>query len=298
MFRYESGLTSVIDRARVLVLLGLMMLATMPAQSQGPPPQFNPPKSYYLALGDSLSFGYQSFKAHANLPPSAFNTGYVDVFGARLREIRPGIITVNYGCPGESTQSFVTGPCIWTATGHQLHDTFSGSQLQAAVAFLRAHPGEVSPITLTLWGNDFPMLLGPCTFNGQIDLNCVRDAAPGFATELVKRISGILEQLRSAAPNAEIIVIGTMDTFLDAFAFADPLFQALNTLMAQAAAANRVRFADPFPVFNPQDDVSAEVQAICTQTLLCADGDSHPSDTGYRTLATLIFDASQYIRLQ
>jgi lysophospholipase L1-like esterase len=301
MFRYESGSTSVIGRARVIVLLGLMMLATMRAQSQYPPPQFNPPKSYYLSLGDSLAYGFQSFKFAEGLPPSAYNTGYTDVFGARLRQIAPGIVTVNYGCPGESTESFVSTdplPCIWTKTGHQLHDSYSGSQLQAALTFLRTHPGQVSPITLTLWGNDFPMLLGPCTFNNQIDLACIRDAAPGFIRDLVKRISGILEQLRSAAPDAEILVTGTWDGHLDALAFADPLFQALNLSMAQAAAANRVRFADPFPVFNPQGDMSAEVQAICALTLLCTDGDSHPSDTGYRALATLIFDASLYNRLQ
>jgi hypothetical protein len=66
----------------------------------------------------------------------------------------------------------------------------------------------------------------------------------------------------------------------------------------QAAAANRARFADPLPIFNPQGDLKAEIQAICTLTLLCSDGDSHPSDGGYQALAGLVFDASQYIRLQ
>jgi lysophospholipase L1-like esterase len=258
---------------------------------------FNPPKNYYLALGDSISYGYQAFKARAGLPPSAFNSGYVDLFGARLREIQPGIVTVNYGCPGESTESFVTGPCIWTEAGQQLHDSFSGSQLEAALAFLRAHPGQVSPITLTLFGNDLPKLLAPCTFNGQIDLTCIAGRAPIFITELGQRISGILDQLRSAAPNAEIIVTGAWDPFLDILAFADPLYQAVNASLAQAAAANRARFADPFPVFNPQGDPAAEVQALCTLTLLCRQGDSHPSDAGYRTLADLVFEASQYGRL-
>jgi hypothetical protein len=111
-------------------------------------------------------------------------------------------------------------------------------------------------------------------------------------------ISAILAQLRSAAPDAEIILIGDPDSFIYALSFADPLFQALNLSMAQAAAANRVRFADPFPVFNPQGDLTAEVLALCTFTLLCRDNDSHPSDAGYRALAGVIFDASDYIRLQ
>src|SRR5215831_10457767 len=133
-----------------LLSVFILLSAEIPVRAQNPPPVFNPPKGYYLALGDSIAYGFQSFKFAANLPPEAYNTGYVDVFGAQLRQIRPGITTVNYGCPGESTGSFVVGPCVWTATGHQLHDVFTGTQLQAALTFLRAHPGEVSPITLTI----------------------------------------------------------------------------------------------------------------------------------------------------
>jgi hypothetical protein len=71
----------------------------------------------------------------------------------------------------------------------------------------------------------------------------------------------------------------------------------LNASIADVAATNRARFADPFPIFNPQGDPAAELQAICTLTLLCTQNDSHPSDAGYRALADVVFDASQYIRL-
>jgi len=169
-----------------------------------------------LALGDSIAYGFQSFKFAANLPSSAYNTGYVDVFEARLRQLRPGITTVNYGCPGESTETFVNGDCIWAKTGHQLRDAFSGTQLQATLVFLHEHPGQVSPITLTLWGNDLSQLIGPCTVNNQIDPACVHASAPGFISGLAGRISSILHQLWSAAPAAEIIVTGVTDTFLNA----------------------------------------------------------------------------------
>jgi hypothetical protein len=88
-----------------------------------------------------------------------------------------------------------------------------------------------------------------------------------------------------------------VDESLNFLPFADPLFQAFNTSLREAAAANRARFADPFPVFNPQGNMLAEVQAICTLTLLCAQNDIHPSDAGYQALADLVFNVSEYARL-
>ena len=60
----------------------------------------------------------------------------------------------------------------------------------------------------------------------------------------------------------------------------------------------RARFADPFPVFNPQGDQAAETTAICALTLLCSQGDGHPSDAGYRALARIVWAASGYASLR
>ena len=109
-----SGIRMWTRKCLISGMLGLSATAMLLAQSRTQVPVFNPPKSYYLALGDSITFGYQAFKAQANLPPSAYNTGYVDVFAEQLHRINAGITTVNYGCPGESASSFVTGPCLWT----------------------------------------------------------------------------------------------------------------------------------------------------------------------------------------
>jgi hypothetical protein len=67
--------------------------------------------------------------------------------------------------------------------------------------------------------------------------------------------------------------------------------------MASAAADQRARYADVFPIFNPQGDPADETAAICTLTLLCTEGDGHPSDAGYRALADAVFDVSGYARL-
>src|SRR5919201_6882609 len=130
----------------------LLALSGTAASGTSQRPVYQSPQGYYLALGDSMAYGFQPTKANA--PASAINTGYVDLFAARLRKLSAKIKVVNYGCPGESTVTFVRGGCPWLVEGRKLHDAFRGSQLKAAVSFLRAHPGQVSPITLTLWGND------------------------------------------------------------------------------------------------------------------------------------------------
>jgi len=254
--------------------------------------KYNPPRDYYLALGDSIAFGYQAAKHRAGLPPSGFNTGYVDVLLARLQPIRPSLTVVNYGCPGETTTTFIAGGCLSHVAGFPLHDAFSSAQLDAAVSFLRAHPGQVSPITLTLWSNDVREFVESCP-----DLDCIANGAPAAIASIVNNLEIILGRLRAAAPDAEVIITGSWDSNLEVLEFADPLFQSLNESMASMAARQRVRFADPFPVFNPQGDLATEIQAHCTLTLLCTEQDSHPSDAGYRALADLVFEASGYQRL-
>jgi lysophospholipase L1-like esterase len=276
-------------------LAGLALaLGTATTASAFPTPGFAPPKGDYLALGDSIAYGFQTGKALAGLPPEAFNTGYVDLFSARLRHLRPRIATVNYSCPGESTTSFLQ-PCIWKTSGHALHNDYTGSQLEAALAFLAAHRGKVSPITVSLNGNDINEFLHTCPPG---DLVCIQSGAPAAIAAYRTRLTSILRLLRASAPDAEIIVVGAYDPNIGAFAFADPLFTQLNQAQQTAAATVRARFADPFPVFNPQGGDAAETAAICALTLLCTEGDGHPSDIGYRTLTDIVWAASGYASFQ
>jgi lysophospholipase L1-like esterase len=276
----------------VLALMACLVAATR--ASAAPAPVFQPPQAYYLALGDSIAYGFQLPKWLAGLSPAGFDTGYVDVFGAELRRIRPQIATVNYGCPGESTVSFIAGPCTTRQEGViELHDDFDGSQLHAAVAFLRAHDGRVSPITLHLGGNDVLALVAACNR----DFGCVEAEAPAALAQFRARLATILAQLRAAAPNAEIIVSGQYDPFMGSLEMADPLYVALNDAIATVVGAERARYADIFPAFNRQGDPEGEAASICALTLLCSDGDGHPSDAGYRVIAAAVFDASGYARL-
>jgi hypothetical protein len=145
-----------------------------------------------------------------------------------------------------------------------------------------------------LWGNDLSVFVFQTC---QFDFACIQAGAPAAISQFASRLRMILHELRAEAPGAEIIVTGGFNTFLGTFPLTDPLFQSLNSAIAAAAAQEAAFFANPFPVFNPQGDLAAETAAICALTLLCSQGDSHPSDAGYQALADIAFDVSGYARL-
>jgi hypothetical protein len=82
--------------AKTLLAAAVLGVAALGSPAEAaPPPTFDPPKQIYLALGDSVAYGYQQATFDAGLPPSAYDTGYVDDLAARLRQLRPGLAVVN-----------------------------------------------------------------------------------------------------------------------------------------------------------------------------------------------------------
>ena len=269
--------------AVAVLILGLVAFpGTAAVVSQSPRPVYKAPQSYYLALGDSMAYGFQPTKATPGARPSDFKTGYVDLFAARLRKLSPKIDVVNYGCPGESTVTFTRGG--WRCDGFKLHDTFRRPQLKAAASFLRAHPGQVSPITLTLWGAD----LAPLSAKGKQ----ARSAIASFAT----RFESILQQLRAAAPTAEIIVTGAWNPEADRLPQVEPLYRSVDAAIARAAKASRARVANMFTALNGHGNANAQQARLCRLTFYCSKSDPHPTDAGYRAMADAFMTASGYPR--
>lgn len=262
----------------------LVILGAAPASAASP--KFDPPKSFYLGLGDSLAFGFQQAKFNSNFPienPNVFNTGFVDDLSVMLRSINPSLQTVNLGCPGETTATFIQGGCPYTAVGFALHNAINGDQLDTAVGFLTAHPGQVSPITIDLGAND----VSACA----LDPTCIAAAITTVGTNM----NLILGALRAAAPSAEIIVM----EYYNPFAVLDPstntIVQRLNGVLADAAAGIGGRVADAFTPFNL---APIEPGTLCALTLFCTSlNDVHASDLGYIVIAEQFFAASGYARL-
>src|SRR5205809_7187621 len=102
--------------AKILAgVLGLALLTAL-AASAASGPVYRAPQAYYLALGDSIAYGFQPAKASAGLPPARFRTGYVDVFAARLRALAHKTRVVNYGCTAESNDTVIQAGCYGCGT--------------------------------------------------------------------------------------------------------------------------------------------------------------------------------------
>jgi hypothetical protein len=164
--------------------------------------------------------------------------------------------------------------------------------MHAALAFLRTHPKVVSPITLTLWGNDVIPAFDDCG----VTRSCVRSRAPSVIASLANRLGSILCRLRAEAPGARIIVTGAWNFDPDRLWLTNVLYHPLNRAVANAAAAAKPRFADVLPLFNPKGSTAAQKARLCAYTFICSKGEPHPTDAGYRTIATAILAASGYGR--
>ncbi len=270
----------------------LLSVLSSPARAEGKVRRAPPPEAFYLSLGDSNAFGLQFDRLFEMLDagtyaPDAFDTGYTDVFAARMQSQRPDQQTMNLSCPGETTETMISGGCSFTSPepegpGLTLHTSYDGAQLDAAVSFLDAHPHQVNPITVSIGGIDVANVLAEtCNF----DAGCI--ARSGIRNELGRKLDHILQALHAAAPRAEIILVAFYNPFTVEVPGTDGLWQRYYTQVQKAAAArNGARFANVSDLL--------EENAICELTFMCSSGDAHPTDLGYRLIGELIFRVAGY----
>jgi hypothetical protein len=93
----------------VIALLALTALIAPSMASAMKKPA--PIKETYLALGDSLAFGYSTKLYNEGWPkgdpPQGFENGYANDYLKLIKGSELGIQLVNNGCPGETTESFI-----------------------------------------------------------------------------------------------------------------------------------------------------------------------------------------------
>lgn len=284
-----------IVRRVVLACAGLAVIGTVaPVTAAYANGQSRPAPASYLALGDSVPFGYREA---ANTPPpdyadAASFVGYPEDVAANL-----GLRVANASCPGETTGSFLdvhaqSNGCenaVGSTQGYRsfypLHVAYRGTQLGYAVRYLRSHP-RTRLVSLGIGAND--------------EFVCEATTADKCASEfpaLLKRIGRnvhtILARMRHRAGYRGPLVVVDYYSLDYADAQGSAGTRALNAALAGAARPFGARIADGYGTFE-----RAAVQAggdTCAAGLLTtlATGGCgvHPSVAGQALLAQALEQA-------
>jgi lysophospholipase L1-like esterase len=271
---------------RVLAVIAVFVAAATLGTAAPAAAQLDASPHYYLSLGDSLAFGYQPDLVAAGDLNAADYRGYAEDFAA----MRPHLTLVNYGCPGETSGSMLTGGCPWPGT---LHDSYGGapSQAAAAVAFLRAHPGQVDLISIDLGSNDLLALVDKCK-SAPDPRACITAGVPATLATLASNYGTLLAQLRALAPNARIVLFNYYNPLALTLPGSDELAAIASTVVVQLAAHFNATVADAFRAINHEAGSPAETAFVCSRTWECTSfANIHPTDLGYRALAVALLHA-------
>jgi lysophospholipase L1-like esterase len=242
----------------------------------------------YLALGDSVSFGYIADAPFEYQNASNF-VGFPDYVGQAL-----GMTPTNASCPGEATSSFISATgadngCRFYKGHFPLHASYSGTQLDFATSFLNSHP-NTKLVTLQLGANDAFILENSC---GGAPA-CIGAGLPALLGTISANMDAIYRTLQAAHFNGKLVVVNYYS--LDyADAAGTGLTIALNQAIASHAAADGATVADAFTAF--QHAAASAGGHTCQAGLLNAKSgsastcDVHPSQSGQQLLAQSVEDA-------
>jgi lysophospholipase L1-like esterase len=154
---------TVIGSRRVRLMAAAVLLALLPAAHPATATTSVGPvgaRTFYLALGDSLAWGYQ--------PNFDIVQGYAeDLYLHLLRRStffhlppQGTLFEINMACSGETAATFIAGGCPFARFKKY---PYAGPQLAAALTFIRQHRGQVSPVTIDIGANDMLPLVNSST---------------------------------------------------------------------------------------------------------------------------------------
>ena len=201
----------------------------------------------YLALGESISFGYDPTVAAP--APEKF-TGYPEVV-ADILHLQQSKKEVNASCPGETSGSFLTfdapdNGCQAFKNAFGLHTNYAGSQFNFAVSQLQTNK-HIDLVTLSIGGNDLLLLEQQCSTAPSF-ADCVNAHLPAVLESFAQNLGQILTALRYQGNyNGTLILMKLYSPT------ADPLFVqvvgALDQVMVDVGTSFGARFADGFGAF-------------------------------------------------
>jgi lysophospholipase L1-like esterase len=239
-----------------LALVGAPALAKKPAKTPKTPKTSKltvhtpvTPGSGYLALGDSVTFGYEESQVvpAPNYPDASSFIGYPEMLGSELH-----LTVANAACSGETSASLINASAqsngCENAPGngaayrklYPLHVKYAGSQLDYAVSYLKAHK-NVRLVSLMIGANDF--------FVCQ-ETTADKCASPtevsATAATVSKNVATILGAIRNTAHYGGQIAIVNYYSLNYGSPSTNALSALLNTTQDNAAKPFHVVIADGF----------------------------------------------------
>jgi hypothetical protein len=257
------------------------------------------PIHYYLSLGDSLAESYQ--------PIGGLTQGYTDALFKAIRGDVEQLRQINVSCGGETVASMidttVAGFCLYPDGAFDTQ-----SQLDVAVDFLTAHPGEVALVTIDIAGNDVLACVDSSSL--LLDQGCLDQTFPAALADL----GTVLATLQAAAPGVPIVGMNYYDVFLGLWVLGPearavalhnaPIVADLNAQLTATYQATGVPVADVAGAFDSANFtetvdtkqwgvIPVNVANVCAWTWFCDNKylfDVHANTTGYTVIAQAFLD--------
>lgn len=251
-----------------LLAFGLLFVTTSASFAA---PSLVGPKQHYLALGDSLAFGYQ--------PDLVFTHGYADDFYANLKS--HGVQSLaNMSCPGETSSTFINGGC---PVPYLRKYPYVGAQLNAALLYLSLLKGSVSPVTLDIGAND--VLPDINTSNCSINVSKF-DA--DLATVDTNLRQTILPKLHAAlTENGKLVGDLAVMNYYDSYQNICPNTVAYVQMLNQHLASDVAGYGTVVDVFAAFGGSTTPNPNICADTWECSVFKNiHATTPGYSVIAS------------
>ena len=250
----------------------------------------------YLALGDSVAFGYvppEAVPAPNYLVAQSF-VGYPQYLAQQLR-----IRVSNASCPGETSASMLVagaqsngcenspGSPVGYSTLYPLHVQYQGTQMEYALHYLAAHK-HTRLITIDIGAND-AFLCQETTAD-----HCTSPVElAGVASEIAGNLGTIFHDLRVVAGYQGPIVVLTYYSL----SYSDPATIAgsefLNSVLSGVTLASGGIVADGFGAFEGPSLAFGGDPCAAGLLIKLPDGtcNIHPSPAGHQLLAAAIAKA-------
>jgi lysophospholipase L1-like esterase len=244
----------------------------------------------YLALGDSVAFGYSPLLDHTNA--SNF-IGYPNIAAMSLKQD-----LTNASCPGETSSHFISvsasdngcGPYRAFFPLHVDYGSAANSQLAFTDSFLQANP-DTATVSIDIGANDLFVLVRVCGGNPL----CVVAGMPGLLATLSANLDTIYGHIRTLDGYHHKLVGLTYYSLNYADPVGTSLISQVNQVIAARTIAWRGVVGDGFGAFQGAstnfggDTCAAGLRIVLTTSPLACD--VHPTPAGRDLLAQAIVNA-------